>query len=103
MKTVKALIIEDDPEIVESVSLAFRMLQPEAELATTHLGKKGIKLVGSEDPNIVILDLGLPDMSGFEVLKQIRLFSSVPIIILTVQVEEATEPSAQPRSVVVLT
>jgi len=86
---MKALIIEDDSESVGSVSLALRMLWPDAELATTHLGKKGIKLAESEAHNIIILDLGLPDMSGFEVLQQIRLFSSVPIIILTVQAEEA--------------
>jgi len=89
MEFMKALIIEDDPEIVESVSLAFQMLWPGAELVCTHLGRKGMELAESEDPNIVILDLGLPDISGFEVLKQIRLFSSVPIIILTVKAEEA--------------
>jgi len=86
---VKALIIEDDPEIVESVSLAFRILWPEAQLVSTHLGREGIELAESEAHNIIILDLGLPDISGFEVLKQVRLFSSVPIIILTVKTEEA--------------
>jgi len=86
---MKALIIEDDPEIVESISLAFQIHWPEAQLVSTHMGKKGIELAESEDPDIIILDLGLPDMSGFEVLKQIRLFSSVPIIVLTVRAEEA--------------
>jgi len=86
---VKALIIEDDPDIVESVSLAFRILWPESQLVSTHLGKKGIELAESEAHNIIILDLGLPDISGFEVLKQVRFFSSVPIIILTVKTEEA--------------
>jgi len=87
---VKALIIEDDPEIVESVSLALQLGWPEAQFVSTHLGKKGVELAESEDPNIIILDLGLPDMSGFEVLKQTRLFSSVPIIVLTAKTEEAT-------------
>jgi len=85
---VKALIIEDDPEIVESVSLALQLGWPEAQLVSTHLGKKGMELAESEDPSIIILDLGLPDISGFEVLKQIRLFSAVPIVILTVKTEE---------------
>ncbi len=85
---MKALIIEDDPEIVESVALAFRILWPDAQLVSTHLGKKGIELAESEAHNIIILDLGLPDISGFEVLKQIRLFSAVPIVILTVKTEE---------------
>ena len=46
-------------------------------------------MVESESPDIVILDLGLPDISGFEVLRQIRRFSTVPTIILTVRAEEA--------------
>jgi DNA-binding response OmpR family regulator len=41
--------------------------------------------VESESPGIVILDLGLPDINGFEVLKRIRLFSNVPVVVLTVQ------------------
>jgi len=49
---------------------------------------EGVELAESEKPNVIILDLGLPDMSGFDVLKQIRLFSSVPLVVLTVRTEE---------------
>ena len=87
-KDLKVLIIEDQPIIVEIVSLALRMRWPEANVVTTNLGEKGIELVEVEVPDVVILDLGLPDMDGFEVLKQVRLFSTVPIIILTVREEE---------------
>ncbi len=80
---MKALIIEDDREIVEVVSLALEMRWPEAKLVFTHLGEKGVELVESENPDVVILDLGLPDISGFDVLKQ------VPILVLTVRGEEA--------------
>ena len=86
---MKVLIIEDDQEIVEAVSLAFQIRWPEAKLVSTHLGERGIELVESESPDVVILDLGLPDISGFEVLKQTRLFSAVPILILTVRADEA--------------
>ncbi|MBM3175990.1 MAG: response regulator transcription factor [Chloroflexi bacterium] len=86
---MKVLIIEDDPEIVESISLAFRIRWPEAEVLSSRLGSKGIELVKNQPPDAVILDLGLPDMSGFEVLKQIRAFSSIPIIILTISSEES--------------
>ena len=86
---MKVLIVEDDYEIVEIISLAFEIRWPEATLVSTHLGEQGIEKVESEKPDVVILDLGLPDISGFDVLKEVRTFSSVPILILTVRGEEA--------------
>ncbi len=83
------LVIEDDKDIVEAISLAFQIRWPEAHVIYTHLGETGVELVEKELPDVVILDLGLPDISGFDVLKQVRQFSSVPIIILTVRAEEA--------------
>jgi len=86
---MKVLIIEDDQEIVEAISLAFQIRWPEAKLVSTQFGEKGVELIESENPDVVILDLGLTDISGFEVLKQVRFFSAVPIIILTVRSDEA--------------
>ncbi len=86
---MRILLIEDDSEIVETVALALLIRWPEAKLFSTHLGREGIDMVEREKPDMVILDLGLPDISGFEVLKQIRLFSQVPIVILTVRMDEA--------------
>ena len=86
---MKVLVIEDDQGIVEAISLAFQIRWPEAKLISTHLGEKGVAMVESEKPDVVILDLGLADISGFEVLKQIRLFSDVAVLILTVRAEEA--------------
>ena len=86
---MKVLLVEDDRNIVESISIILDMRWPDAKLITTSLGEEGIKLAEEENPDIVILDLGLPDISGFEVLKSIRLFSNVPVIILTVRGDEA--------------
>lgn len=86
---MKILIIEDDKAIIEAISLTLQLSWPDTELISTHLGEKGIELVESENPDVVILDLGLPDISGFDVLKQIRLFSTVPILILTARSDEA--------------
>jgi two-component system KDP operon response regulator KdpE len=85
---VKILVIEDDKTIIDSISLIFQLSWPETKLISTPLGQKGIELAETEHPDVVILDLGLPDISGYEVLKQIRLFSAVPVIILTVRSEE---------------
>jgi two-component system, OmpR family, response regulator VicR len=85
---MKVLIIEDDSQIVEAINLAFQIRWPEAQVITTARGERGIEIVEIEKPDVVILDLGLPDTSGFEVLKRIRLFSGVPILILTVMADE---------------
>lgn len=85
---MKIVIIEDDEGIIELVKMAFEIAWPEAELISVMSGKKGVNLVEEEVPDLVVLDLGLPDISGFTVLKRIRSFSSVPVIILTVTNEE---------------
>lgn len=51
-------------------------------------GEKGLEALETEAPDIIILDLGLPDIDGYDVLRQVRRFSDVPIIILTVRGEE---------------
>jgi DNA-binding response OmpR family regulator len=85
---MKALLIEDDAEIIDSVKLTFQLRWPEVSFVTTFLGEKGVELAQQESPDIVILDLGLPDLDGFEVLRRIREFSDVLVIILTVRGEE---------------
>lgn len=87
---MKILIIEDDSIIVENIELTLNVGWPEAELIWTGLGEEGIELVESQSPDLVILDLGLPDINGFEVLKSIRLFSNIPVVVLTVREEETS-------------
>ncbi len=86
---MKVLIIEDDREIVDVIGLAFKIRWPEVMFISTPLGEKGVEMVESENPDVVILDIGLPDINGFDALRQIRLFSEVPILILTVRAEES--------------
>ena len=86
---MKILVIEDDRAIVEAISLTLQINWPDTTLLSAHLGEEGIELFQSENPDAIILDLGLPDISGFEVLKRIRLFSGVPILILTVRSDES--------------
>lgn len=85
---MKVLIIEDSPEIVEAVCLTFELRWPEAKVISTAEGNKGVTLTETESPDLIILDIGLPDIDGFKVLKEIRNFSDIPVIILTVRGEE---------------
>ncbi|MFC1990061.1 response regulator transcription factor [Chloroflexota bacterium] len=82
---MKVLIIEDSADVAEAVSLCLQLRWPEVTISLAIEGTRGIEKLQSESFDIVILDLNLPDINGFEVLKQIRSFSNVPVIILTVR------------------
>jgi len=85
---MKVLIIEDNPEISAAIGVTVQIRWSEAKVVTTHLGERGVEMVDIEKPDLVILDIGLPDISGYETLKRIRLFSVVPVLILTVRSDE---------------
>ena len=87
---MKILIIEDDNTIVKFIDLTFHIVWPEVKIITAEWGNEGIELVEKESPSIVILDIGLPDMNGLDVIKEIRSFSKVPIIVLTIDTSETT-------------
>lgn len=86
---MKIVIIEDAADIVEAVSLCFELRWPGSDILSSAEGKRGLELIERESPDIVILDLGLPDIDGFEVLKDIRRFSNVPVVIFTARTAEA--------------
>ena len=85
---MKVLIIEDDANVVEAVSLCLQLRWPEVTLSIATEGTRGIEILESGSFDIVILDINLPDINGFEVLNRIRSFSNVPIVILTVRGKE---------------
>ncbi len=85
---MRVLIVEDSTEIIDSVAQTIDLRWPEASLISTTMGETGVEMARSEQPDVIILDLGLPDIDGFQVLQKIRAFSDVPVIILTVRDEE---------------
>jgi len=80
---MKALVITSSNDIVQTISLSIGLRWPEATLLSVTGGSRGTELVETELPDIVILDLDLPSGSSFEVLDEVRLFSDVPIVVLT--------------------
>ncbi|MFC1914358.1 response regulator transcription factor [Chloroflexota bacterium] len=85
---MKVLVIEDDPGIIEVVSLCFQLRWSGTALVSASTGSKGVELVETESPDVVILDIGLPDMDGYQVLREVRRFSDVPVLMLTVRDED---------------
>ncbi len=87
---MKVLVIEDDPGIIEVVSLCFQLRWSGTTVVSASTGAKGVELAETESPDVLILDIGLPDMDGYQVLREIRLFSDVPVIMLTVRGEDTS-------------
>ena len=81
---IRVLLIEDDAALVQSIQL---MLAPSGfAVHATDLGEQGIDLAGSGDYDVIVLDLGLPDMSGYDVLSRLRAARvSTPVLILSGQ------------------
>jgi two-component system response regulator VicR len=85
---LKVVVIDDAPDIVEVVSLCFQLRWSGTDVLPAYNGTTGLELVETESPDIVILDINLPDMDGFQVIREIRRFSQVPVIMLTVKGED---------------
>lgn len=89
MKAIKKiLIIDDEPDVARAVALTIQLQEPNWEVIKAESGERGLILADTQSPDLILLDLMMPDLSGFQVLEQIRLFSDVPVIILTVQDDE---------------
>jgi two-component system, OmpR family, KDP operon response regulator KdpE len=80
---VKILVVDDAPEVVESVRLGFMLQWREVEVIGAGDGESALDLVEQETPDLVLLDIGLPELDGYKVLERIRLFSDVPVVMLT--------------------
>ena len=80
---MKILIIDDDPDIVESVRLGFSLQWREVEVISASIGEEGLQLVEESRPDLVLLDVGLPRRDGYDILRELRGFTDVPVIMLT--------------------
>ena len=85
---MKVLIVDDDPDVVEALTLAFDLLQPQCAVLEARDGETAVETFSRERPDLVVLDIMLPDMDGYQVLRRIRRVSDVPVIMLTVKEDE---------------
>ncbi len=85
---MKMLIVDDDPDVAEALTLAFDLLQPQCAVLEARDGESAVETLSRESSDLVLLDIVLPQMDGYEVLRRIRQVSDVPVIMLTVKKEE---------------
>ena len=82
----RVLIVEDEPGIADTLQYALRTEGFDPAWCAT--GEEALARIASEPPALVILDVGLPDASGFEIFKRIRAASEVPVVFLTARSDE---------------
>ncbi|HEY6428126.1 MAG TPA: response regulator transcription factor [Acidimicrobiales bacterium] len=77
----KVLVVDDDPSLLKAMRIGLTARGD--EVVTAHTGADAVNQVALASPDLVILDLGLPDLDGIEVCRRIREFSAVPIVVLS--------------------
>jgi len=81
MSTTRILVVDDEPQILRTLSLNLRVRHYEVQTATD--GAHALIQAAAWHPDLVILDLGLPDLDGVEVIERLRHWNQVPIIVLS--------------------
>ena len=91
-KEVTVLIVEDDKYISNFICMTLK--QEGYRYIKTAMGREAISLSYANNPDVIILDLGLPDMDGSQVIEHIRSYSEKPIIVVSARQEEAEKIKA---------
>ena len=85
MSERRILVVDDDPQLRETVTIVLQTQDYTVE--TAPMGKEGLSVAAANAPDLIILDVNLPDMEGFEVVRELRRFSTIPVLMLTGRAE----------------
>jgi two-component system KDP operon response regulator KdpE len=91
-RPARILLVDDEPAIQRSVGLLLRARGYDVEIVGT--GADAIKIAAQVEPDLIVLDLGLPDLEGTEVCRRVRATSTVPIVVLSARGAEADKVNA---------
>lgn len=86
------LIVEDEKNICDFISTA--LISEDYKIMEAHSGKEALPIITSRCPDLILLDLGLPDIDGLEVIKQVRTWASIPIIVISARAQEQEKVKA---------
>jgi two-component system KDP operon response regulator KdpE len=88
---MKVLVIDDDTRVRDALEVGIQLQWQDATVLTAADGEAGLELFFNEEPDVVLLDITMPRMNGFEVLQAIRRVSDVPVIMLTARGEDVDQ------------
>ena len=83
---IRVLVVDDEPAILRAVRAGLAARDYEVVTATS--GREALAAITTEVPDVIVLDLGLPDLDGLEVCRSVRAWSEVPIIVLSAESSE---------------
>jgi two-component system KDP operon response regulator KdpE len=89
---VKILLVDDDETLRRTLAIGLRA--SEYDVLVVADGRSALQALREDKPDLVVLDLGLPDMSGVEVLRQLRSWSTVPVVVLSARAESSEKVEA---------
>lgn len=89
---ISILVIEDEKSICDFISRTLEL--NDYKVMTANTGKDGLAIITSQLPDLVLLDLGLPDMDGMDIIKQTREWSGMPIIVISARTQEKEKVNA---------
>jgi two-component system KDP operon response regulator KdpE len=89
---MRILVVDDEPAILRTLAIGLRAHGH--EVLTAADGRTALDAIREDDPDLVILDLGLPDLSGVDVLKQLRSWTKLPVIVLSARTESTDKVEA---------
>ena len=85
---MKVLVVDDESEITEVVNLCFGLRWPDADVESAGDAEAGLNLIEQDPPDLVLLDINLPGMDGFEACQEIRRICDVPIVMVSARDNE---------------
>jgi two-component system KDP operon response regulator KdpE len=88
---MKVLVIDDDPHLRDALEVGIQLQWQDAQVICAENGEAGIECFFSEEPDIVLIDVTMPRMNGYEVLQAIRRVSDVPVIMLTGRTDDVDQ------------
>ena len=89
---ISILLVEDEPNICGFITAA--LASHDYKITLAHTGKDALSIITSLCPDLILLDLGLPDIDGMEIIRQVRTWASIPIIVISARTQEQEKVTA---------
>ncbi|MFN8513097.1 MAG: response regulator transcription factor [Thermomicrobiales bacterium] len=85
------LVVDDDPHILEALAVSLQLQWPDSAILSAQDGVAGLALFYRHRPDLIVLDLSMPQKNGFEVLQEVRRTSDLPVIVLTARGDDLSQ------------